>query len=120
VEGRNFGPIGTPVQNATYGPGSTEFEAIGCYVLEAHTKIECQTAVGAGDSLTWSIEIEGQVSVSPTTDYHFPVITGFRGPGAVDASTDGGEQIVVIGDFFSVNQHLEKVTYGPSGEEFDA
>jgi len=66
-------------------------------VTTPHTMITCKTAVGAGDGLSWSIQIAEQSSVSPTTDYHIPEILGFDGPGSVDASTDGGEEIVIRG-----------------------
>lgn len=122
IEGRNFGPIGTPVENVTYGPAGSvsEFVASDCRVLESHTKVLCLTAVGAGRDLAWSVRIDGQDSVSPTTDYHIPIVAGFSGVGAEDASTDGGDRVRVFGDFLSVNRHLGEVTYGPTGSEFEA
>ncbi|KAA0145622.1 hypothetical protein FNF29_08460 [Cafeteria roenbergensis] len=120
VEGRNFGGLATVVQNATYGKGSAEFSAQDCSVVTAHTLIQCTTDVGAGEDLTWSIIVDEQASVSPTTDYHPPEITGFAGPAAADASTNGGQEIVIQGNYFSVGKYLQSVTYGPTGSEFAA
>jgi hypothetical protein len=120
IEGRNFGKVGTVVQNATYGQDSAEFSAQNCVVEVAHTQINCLTSVGAGDDLTWSITIDEQASVSPTTDYHIPEIFGFGGIAARDASTDGGQEIIVFGNWFSIDRYLESVTYGPTGSEFRA
>ncbi|KAA0150008.1 hypothetical protein FNF31_07094 [Cafeteria roenbergensis] len=120
IEGRNFGGLATVVQNATYGKGSAEFSAQDCSVVTAHTLIQCTTDVGAGEDLTWSITVDEQASVSPTTDYHPPEITGFAGPAAADASTNGGQEIVIQGNYFSVGKYLQSVTYGPTGSEFAA
>ncbi|CAE7769008.1 unnamed protein product, partial [Symbiodinium sp. KB8] len=114
IEGRNFGGLATVVQNATYGKGSAEFSAQDCSVVTAHTLIQCTTDVGAGEDLTWSITVDEQASVSPTTDYHPPEITGFAGPAAADASTNGGQEIVIQGNYFSVGKYLQSVTYGNS------
>jgi len=69
LEGRHFGPLGTAVEFPVYGkekPG--EFTAVECEVAEAHELIRCKTAPGAGDDLKWSVTVDGQKSVSPTTD----------------------------------------------------
>ncbi|KAA0147327.1 hypothetical protein FNF31_07613 [Cafeteria roenbergensis] len=93
---------------------------VDCSVVTAHTLIQCTTDVGAGEDLTWSITVDEQASVSPTTDYHPPEITGFAGPAAADASTNGGQEIVIQGNYFSVGKYLQSVTYGPTGSEFAA
>ena len=65
------------------------------------SQITCYTVVGAGASLAWFVTIDGQASVSPTTAYGVPVVGYFSGPGARDASTDGGDAITIYGQFFS-------------------
>ena len=49
-----------------------------------------------------------------------PVILSIAGPGAVDASTDGGDIVVLTGTYFATNAFLESVTYGPGGSEYTA
>lgn len=74
-------------------------------------------ALPACAGLKWKITIGGQASVSPTTAYGAPVIESFAGTALVDASTDGGDYILINGAFFSLQKYLDYVTYGPSGSE---
>jgi hypothetical protein len=122
ISGTNFGPMGTVVSQATYSSGvnSTVFTAYNCTLVVAHTMVDCMTTVGAGAGLSWILVIDEQQSVSPTTAYGAPVIYNFSGPGAMDASTDGGDLVIITGSFFSIDQFLESVTYGPTGAEFKA
>ena len=83
-------------------------------------QITCNTVVGAGAGLAWFVTIDGQGSVSPTTSYGAPVISWFSGPGAVDASTDGGDLVTLYGRFFSTQRFLGAVTYGATGTEYKA
>jgi len=116
IEGRNFGPLGTAVQNSTYGWNGVDFNT-SCVVQAAHVRLQCWTVVGAGAGLRWLVTIDEQVSVAPSTAYAPPAVAAFSGPGAVDAATDGGQVVVVGGDFFSINRFLDRVTYGPTGVE---
>ena len=68
----------------------------------------------------WLVTIDGQQSIAPTTAYLPPLITGFSGAGAVNASTDGGELVVISGQYFSTQQFLGTVTYGLGGAQFVA
>lgn len=121
VNGRHFGPVGTPVDSALYSAASgTVFTAENCSVIRAHDLVQCNTAVGAGAGLLWRLTIGRQVSVAPTTAYGVPIIDSINGPGAADASTDGGELVILTGRYFSVQQFLEGVTYGVSGTEYTA
>jgi hypothetical protein len=56
------------------------------------------------------------MSEAPTTSYDVPHVTGIDGPGAVDASTYGGELVVIHGSNFgpaaSPIQYFEQVVYG--------
>ncbi|MDO8933370.1 MAG: cadherin domain-containing protein, partial [Rhodocyclaceae bacterium] len=120
VDGKNFGPLGTVVEYAMYGVEGGDFNATACTVLIAHTRISCLTAVGAGAGLSWILGIDGQRSVSPTTAYAPPIILGFSGAGSSDASTEGGQTVVISGQYFSVQKYLTTVTYGLSGREYTA
>ncbi|RYY39098.1 hypothetical protein EON62_00005, partial [archaeon] len=118
IDGQNFGPAGTVVENATYGWEGDSF-ITGCDVIVPHTRLLCWTVVGAGTGLSWLVTIDGQRSVAPTTNYAPPEIHSFEGPGAVNASTDGNQTVVIRGAFLSTQQFLERVTYGPTGTEYD-
>jgi hypothetical protein len=65
-------------------------------VTTPHSEITCDTVPGAGTGLLWNLKIDGQVSRVSTTDYAAPVITGFEGPGASEANTDGGQVWTVL------------------------
>lgn len=118
IDGRNFGPVGTVISTATYGVEGGEFSASDCEVVIAHERIRCNTTEGAGVGLKWFLTIDGQTSVTPTTAYAAPEITGFSGPGVADASTAGGDSVTLHGTNFATEEFLDSVTYGPSGTEF--
>lgn len=118
ITGDNFGPAGTPVGNVTYGPTGVEFTGRNCVLALPHTGITCATAPGAGRNLQWRVIVGNQVSTFPSTAYLPPVVLSFAGPGAVNASTDGGDVVVVTGLHFSTQAFLQGVTYGASGNEY--
>jgi hypothetical protein len=120
ITGSNFGPIGSPIDSVTYGVDGNDFIAANCGFSIAHTQLLCNTTVGAGSGLKWLVTIDGQISTVPSTDYAPPVIYSVSGPGSVNASTDGGDLVILTGSYFSINKFLEKVTYGPKGTEFTA
>jgi len=120
IEGRNFGPSGTVPDKVTYGPTGFEFTATGCVLDLPHDRLNCTTVTGASKGLIWKVFIDGQESVSPSTAYGQPEITGFSGVGSVDAETDGGQSVTIYGRYLSTQEHLGRVTYGPSGYEFTA
>jgi hypothetical protein len=121
ISGKSMGPAGTTIDAATYGSdeNATTFTASNCSLLTPHMDVLCYTAVGAGAGLKWRLTIDGQLSVTPATDYGPPIITSYTGRGAADASTDGGDDVYINGDFLSVQRFLDKVTYGPSGSEYN-
>jgi hypothetical protein len=120
ITGSNFGPIGSPIDSVTYGVDGNDFLGANCGFAIAHTQLLCNTTVGAGSGLKWLVTIDGQISTVPSTDYAPPIITSVSGPGSINASTDGGDIVILTGSYFSVNKWLEKVTYGPKGTEFTA
>ena len=121
ISGSQFGPLGTPVNNATYSrPNSNAtFTALGCSVTVEHSQISCASAVGAGAGLVWTVTVDGQASVVPSTNYGRPAIVSFSGAGAANATTDGGDAVVLWGSNFAVPPFLTSVTYGPTGVEYD-
>lgn len=117
--GDNFGPAGTPIDLATYGPNGTGIVSSVCSLVIPHKQIWCNTSVGAGAGLSWILTIGGQQSVAPSTAYGVPVISGLGGT-VYDAPTQGGAFVTIYGTFLSVQQYLSVVTYGPSGIEHTA
>ena len=111
LRGNNFGPVGadTPLE-ATYdlevaGIGGIRFNASMCSLVEAHVTIECHTAPGAGRALAWKVEVDGQTSRSPTTNYEIPMVHHVTRDGGSmarvhDADVDGGETLVLTGRGF--------------------
>jgi hypothetical protein len=80
----------------------------------------CNTSAGAGAGLVWIVTVDGQLSVSPSTNYGPPIISTLSGAGAQDASTNGNSAVVIGGSYFATQSFLGAVTYGPSGLEFAA
>jgi VCBS repeat-containing protein len=121
IEGRNFG-LGTVGPLVTYGENGTEYEATSCSVTTPHTHITCLNAKGAGRNHKWIVSVDTQLSVVPTTWYAVPSITFFAGQGSNGGSTDGNEEIFIIGTNFGPTSpsYLDSVTYGRSGNEYTA
>ena len=115
---QNFGPVGTPITQVSYGVTGYDFNATQCSVTVPHTQLTCNTVVGAGAGLTYKVIIDGQLNTVPTADYAPPAISGVAG--MTDASTDGGDVVVISGSQFSTQKWLEAVTYGITGTEFAA
>lgn len=86
----------------------------------------CLTLPGAGESLQWTVTVDGQVSELSSTDYAPPVISALSGPGAVNASVYGNQEVVITGNYFGPRtdvygvKFLQSVTYGPTGVEYTA
>ena len=68
VEGRQFGTVAAnSIDRVTYGETGFEYNAT-CSVTTDHTAITCTTDQGAGLALRWKVVIDGQASVTPTTE----------------------------------------------------
>ena len=134
VTGTNFGPAGGlaklgAVPVVKYGGDKgTKYVARQCNVsLEVpHTTIHCFTAPGTGKDHAWTVDIKSQMSAvfAANTSYHPPIVASFpRGyPGADKAVTEGGQPVVIQGDYFGSLSlgTVPTVTYGPEGNEFNA
>lgn len=94
------------------------FHAADCDVVLAHRRVECKTVEGAGADLRWYLLIGNQISETPSTDYAPPKIVEIIGSGAVDASTEGGDRVLMLGSNFGPETDLlDSVTYGTTGYE---
>ena len=123
VLGGGFGPKnGAPIY-AFYGneEDPDEFYAGECYVSVKHSRAVCETAVGAGEGLSWILQVDGQNSTTELTNYGAPQVNSFSlGAGASSASvsalvSDGGDVLIIRGENFGAagGGYLESVTYGP-------
>ena len=113
------------ITSVTYGPSTdaSKYTATNCEVLEDHTAIRCDTVPGVGSQLRWKVTIGNLSSVTPTTNYAPPAITSVSGPGAANASTQGGETVVLRGTNFGTAQEaaavpssIDFVQYGRDGD----
>ncbi|GMH50640.1 hypothetical protein TL16_g00832 [Triparma laevis f. inornata] len=132
VHGENFGTVSdNAIDSISYGPNGVEFrpcsnnkhdpDSCECRLLIDHEQIRCNTTEGSGKMHRWIIKIDGQNSTVSTTSYDRPTIESITGPGATDASCDGGQAITITGKNFGPGQkYLGDVTYGPSGTEYVA
>jgi hypothetical protein len=122
ITGQNFGSVelGNDLL-VRYGSSGSELLAEGCNITVPHTQIQCFTVPGAGARLKWSVLIDSLMSEAPTTAYDVPRVTSIEGPGAVNASTYGGELVVVRGSNFgprfpspdeNATRYFEKVPQG--------
>ena len=71
VTGANFGPVGTPVDSASYGEGPYQLPAT-CTVSVAHSELTCTTSAGGGKELKLVVTIGGQTSTIPAINYGVP------------------------------------------------
>ena len=88
-----------------YGPVSgTEYSATGCAIIEDHKTVECDTAPGVGTGLTWTVVVGLQASTPvgalSAAAYLPPRIIEVTGPGSLDATTVGGQAVILTGDQF--------------------
>jgi hypothetical protein len=123
IDGFNLGNNAAPINAVTYGPDGRFFTATGCTHVIPHTRISCSTSPGAGAGLRWIVNIDGQESSTPTTDYGRPIIDAITlegGGAATSLATDGGDAVIITGRFLSTQAFLGAVTYGPDGLLFSA
>eukprot|EP01138_Halocafeteria_seosinensis_P015194 gb/GECG01015507.1/.p1 GENE.gb/GECG01015507.1/~~gb/GECG01015507.1/.p1 ORF type:complete len:3818 (+),score=398.83 gb/GECG01015507.1/:1-11454(+) len=126
LQGRHFGPEGTPVDSAVYGEGNQTFVAENCDVL-GHKEMRCITAPGAGSAHFWTVTIGNQESTLSTTSYAPPIINGFKGVNGSNPKrlkVTGEEPVLLLGNNFGPPSmssiFLTSVTYGPRGQEYSA
>ena len=118
--------------------GSAAFIAGHCELIVPHGRLECETTEGAGSELKWFVMIGNQVSESPSTNYAPPEIERIVGLGSDDASTEGGDRVILIGRNFGPpgsvlrastasatemqpgKVFLDSVSFGPTGSEYVA
>ena len=110
--GTNLGPAGTPSSafTALYSsnlgsPSVLTFAASSCYVPDYASSVAvfCTTAPGAGTGLGGSLNVGGQLAMTPITakvSYRKPVMYTLSGRGFANAETVGGQAVLITGDQF--------------------
>jgi hypothetical protein len=109
LRGSNFGPPELSVQFpviAEYGSFSAA-----CTVVVPHVEVECVSAEGVGAGHTWVVIVGGQSSAPSTnvTSYRPPVLANVTAPPLL--LTEGGEQVVLFGNFFGSGAEIPNVTF---------
>jgi hypothetical protein len=110
IQGKEFGPMGTPVAAEYVQPGGVAYAAQSCRVTVANTEIGCQTVPGVGSEHIWRVAVitggVKQWSSTPsgdlaplTTSYHPPELVAIN-DGATELATDGGQEITLQGKNF--------------------
>ena len=143
ISGRNFGSTEENAIDQIIYSNGLEFHEIftaeNCVVTVDHILISCNTGSGAGQDLTWSITIGGQVSKDASTSYKNPTISMVKvghlhqqllGEGL---STYGEEELIFLGENFGPSlltssqdvlgnrtNLLDFIKYGRSGNEYSA
>jgi hypothetical protein len=74
INGSNFGNDITVISRVSYGPTGAEFLMVDCTMLTPHTSLNCTTSPGVGIGLGFSMVVDKQESLAPTTTYRPPVI----------------------------------------------
>lgn len=130
IYGTNFGASMATVDAVFYTLStntSIKFDVtVNCTMHTPHKVLACYTAPGAGKSLIWTVIVDEQKSVAPTTSYGAPYITSLSGPGTANASVYGGEYVTIYGGNFGPPEghsgcvFLDWVKYGISGSEYTA
>ena len=146
IRGSNFGPVplffyhmfevkGRSVAAALLGTGLPEellnFVAKDCRNMPSnpHNVILCIVPSGVGRGVQWTMTIDEQDSVQPSTGYNKPIVHRVYpdnsldrqqaeavGNNIVNASTEGNEWVFIEGENFGAHiEYLTKVAYGCSG-----
>ena len=141
IRGSNFGPPSN-VGYYTYDlraeskwpsgpisdPALTDFVSTGCYHHVPHKSLRCIVPEGAGANIAWTLYVDGQESVQPTTAYAPPVVHAIipepmNGSSAtslqnntINIATLGNEIIRIVGQNFGATiKYLEMMRYGCPG-----
>ena len=144
LNGRNFGPASLSAEayeaygmsqpaymspkgrlgDVTYGEcdkrgNCRNYTAADCNITAAHTQIACWSVAGVGSQQAWVVDVAGQKSTNPTTDYEPPTIYAIRGE---PSDTLGGTPVTISGANFGLtaDQRPGAVTYGLTGTEYVA
>ena len=118
VEGSQFGTVAANrIDSVTYGPTGEEYAATNCDVVQDHSVIQCTTVAGVGGDLRWVVNIAGQTSQTPTTNYAPPIVTGVRvSSNSSLPATDGGAVFEILGrNFGAIAENppaVDDVRYG--------
>ena len=114
---------GTPDPAAPATDLARHFTALDCQVETPHRLLGCTMGQGTGRNHFWRASVAGQATalLSTATFYAPPFVTQLAGDAAPSARTEGDQQLIVVGNNFGTDLSvITRVSYGPSGVEFDA
>ena len=125
LSGTGLGLAESPtIVSARYTNGNFSLVAAGCQVSIDGLEVQCATVVGVGAAYEWHLFVDGgnatvQSVAAVTLSYAAPVLSSFEGPGAVGASTAGGQLVTLRGSGFGPvgGAYITRVTYSPTDAE---
>ncbi|RYY34490.1 hypothetical protein EON62_03260, partial [archaeon] len=105
--------------------GVVLYQPTSCMIKTPHRAITCTMPPGAGNDLAWTLVVDSQRNTAPTTSYGVPTVSSVELQAPADsttpvtmASTDGGDEVVIMGTNFGLESLIQTVTFGPSGTEY--
>jgi len=106
LHGANLGESTLTLERVSWGADGGEFAGRDCFMVEAHSAIQCTTSEGAGRGLRIDVVVDGIRSAAPRTSFRAPEISGVSAPTRANGfSTRGGEQLVIDGRNFGNATH---------------
>jgi hypothetical protein len=128
IAGSGFGPadaVRNPVLATYGGPNATKYAAAMCTVTVPDVQITCHSSSGTGRNHRWVVAVSDQLS-DPTdgsvglgSSYANPTLNFFEGAW-MDACTEGGAKVRLVGVDFGADSSLVSATFGPTGFEYQA
>jgi hypothetical protein len=118
LSGRGFGTVtdGSPSLSVHYGPNAS-YTAVNCTVVDDDVTMECVSQAGFGSLQSLMVDVQGLAFRSPVIGYDAPCVSSVTGVGAVEASTTGGEEVVLSGlNFGPLASPVDFVMYGTDVE----
>lgn len=120
IDGLNYGTNNSQVvveyvneKGITYSPS--------CQLTINHTQLTCTTVPGYGNRLSWSIEVNGLLSVDLfVMSYAKPSIDSLTCKNMNCGRLTGGEVVILTGSNLGPSSSPVQATYGFSGLEFTA
>ena len=126
ITGSGFGPAEEVdsvdfVQYFAVGVDNSTFRAEGCTIAVSHRNIVCNTSIGVGGRVTWSVSIANQTSTTPSTSFHAPTIVTVTPGWTADPAalsqldTRGGQPLDIGGTNFGPAAPLQFITSASLG-----
>ena len=109
MTGSGFGAAANTSVTVQYGG----YVAANCSVVVDDAVVQCTSVAGVGSAAAVSTTSHGLSFAAPTVAYAPPCLTRVSGPGAANASSSGGEVVVLTGgNFGPIGSVVDYAAYG--------